>query len=86
MLTVNHCTEHGVLDGGVGEGTEGDEGVCSPIGGATVSVNQNPPPPELPETKPPNKRVYIEGPMAQAAFVPGDGLVRDLWMKRPLVL
>ena len=30
-----------VPDGGVGEGTEGSEGVCSPMEGATVSAYQN---------------------------------------------
>jgi hypothetical protein len=29
-----------VPDGGVGEGTEGAEGVCSPMEGATVSIPQ----------------------------------------------
>jgi hypothetical protein len=31
MLAANHCTERGVPDGGVREGTEGTEGVCSPV-------------------------------------------------------
>jgi hypothetical protein len=44
----------GVLDGGVGEGTEGAEGVCSTLEGATVSTGQ-PPPPELPGIGPPTK-------------------------------
>ena len=36
-------TEHGgVLDGGVGEGTEGAEGLCSPMKGATVLTGQIP--------------------------------------------
>jgi hypothetical protein len=30
MLTVNHWTEHGVLNGGVGERTEGAKEVCNP--------------------------------------------------------
>ena len=38
----SHWTELGVLDGGVGEGTEGAEGVCSPVWGATVSTGQAP--------------------------------------------
>ena len=42
MLTANHWTEHRVPDGGVGEGTEGAEGVCSPMEGATVSTGQTP--------------------------------------------
>jgi hypothetical protein len=32
----------GVLDGGVGERTEGAEGVCSPMEGAAVSTGQTP--------------------------------------------
>ena len=36
----------GVPDGGVGEGTEGAEGVCSPMEGATVSTGQTPQDPE----------------------------------------
>ena len=42
MLTGNHWTEHRVAGGGVGEGTEGPEVVCSPMGGVTVSTLQNP--------------------------------------------
>ena len=44
MLTAKHWTEHGVPDGGAGEGTEGAEGVCSPMGGrqASVSTGQTP--------------------------------------------
>ena len=42
MLAANHWTELGVPDGGVGEGTEGAEGVCSPMEGATVSTGQTP--------------------------------------------
>ena len=40
MLAANHWTEHGVPDGGVGEGTEGAEEVCSPMGGVTVPTGQ----------------------------------------------
>jgi hypothetical protein len=42
MLTANLWTEHRVPSGGVGEGTEGAEGVCSPIEGATVSTGHTP--------------------------------------------
>jgi hypothetical protein len=38
MPAANQWTEHGVPSGGVGEGTEGTEGVCSPMEGATVST------------------------------------------------
>jgi hypothetical protein len=47
MLTANHWTEHGVLNGGIRERTEGAEGVCN-------NINQ-PNPPEFPGTKPPTK-------------------------------
>jgi hypothetical protein len=39
ILTVNHWTEHRVLNGGDREGTEGAGGVCNPIGGTTISTN-----------------------------------------------
>jgi hypothetical protein len=42
MLTGKHWTEHGILNGGVREKTEGDEGVCGPIGRTTISTNQTP--------------------------------------------
>lgn len=48
MLSANHWTECVVPDGGVGEGTEGAEGVCSPMEGATVSTGQTPPPVGVP--------------------------------------
>ena len=51
MLAANHWTEHGFLNGGVRERTEGPEGVCKPIGRTTISTNQISP--ELPGTKPP---------------------------------
>jgi hypothetical protein len=57
MLPANHWTEHRILNGGVRGRTEGAEGVCSLIGGTTISNNQNPP--ELPGTKLPTKE-YIE--------------------------
>ena len=60
MLTAKHWTEHGVPDGGAGEGTEGAEVVCSPIRGGN-SVNW-PDPLELPGTGPPNKEYTWSGP------------------------
>jgi len=42
MLTANHWTENRVPNGGVRERTEGDEGVCNPIGRTTISINQTP--------------------------------------------
>jgi hypothetical protein len=41
-LTAKHWTEHGFLNVGVREMTEGAEGVCSPIGRTTLSINQTP--------------------------------------------
>ena len=40
MLSTKHWTEHGVHSGGVRERTEGDEMVCSPVGGTTISTKQ----------------------------------------------
>jgi hypothetical protein len=40
MLVVNHWTEHRVPNGGSRERTKEAEGVCSPIGGTTIWVNQ----------------------------------------------
>jgi hypothetical protein len=42
MLAANHWTEYRVPDGGIGEGTDKTEGVCSPMEGATVSTGQIP--------------------------------------------
>jgi hypothetical protein len=42
MPVANHWTECGVPDGGVEEGTEGIEVVCSRKGGARVSISQAP--------------------------------------------
>jgi hypothetical protein len=40
MLEANHWTEYGIHDGGVVEGTERAEEVCSPMGKAAVSTRQ----------------------------------------------
>ena len=53
-LAANRWTEFRIPDGRVEEGTEGTEGVCSPMEGTTVSTDQ-PRPPELPETVSPTK-------------------------------
>ena len=59
------------LDGGVGEETEGAEGVCSPMEGATVSTGQiilsSPGQDHQP-------RIHMERPMALATCVAEDGL------------
>ena len=41
-IEANPCSQPLVPDGGVGEGIKGAEGVCSPMGGATVSIGQTP--------------------------------------------
>jgi hypothetical protein len=66
MLTVNHWTEHRVSIGGVGEGTEGAEGVCNTMERATVSTSQTPGAPGVWTTC---QRVHIQEPMAPAAYV-----------------
>ena len=77
----------GVPDGGVKEGTEGAEGVCSPVGGATVSTSQTPPPLELPGTGPPTKEYTWKDPWFQPhMWQKMDGLVGHQWEERPLGL
>ena len=72
-----------VPDDGVGEGTEGAEGVYSPMGRATVSPARSPGDPRDWTT---NQRIHIEGPMAPAAYVAEDGLLRHQWEERALGL
>ena len=62
MLTANHWTEHGVPNGGVREGTEGDVVVCNPIGRTTILANETP---ELAGTKPPTKEDTWRDPWLQ---------------------
>jgi hypothetical protein len=63
MLAAKHWTEHEVPNEGVGEGTEGTERFCRPIGGATVSTCQTPM--ELPGTGPPTKEYTWRNPWLQ---------------------
>ena len=70
----------GVLDGGVREGTEGAEGVRSPMEGATVSTDQTPVARGDWTT---NQRLHMEGSIAPAAYVTGDGLVGRQWEESP---
>jgi hypothetical protein len=74
-------TEHRVPNGG--KRTEGAEGVCSPIGRTTVSLNQTP---RAPRDKTINQRVYMEGLMALAEYVAQYGLVRNQYEEKSLVL
>ena len=55
MLAANHWTEQWVLSRGIGEGTEGAEGIFSPIVGATLSTGRQTLPPEILGTGPPTK-------------------------------
>jgi hypothetical protein len=82
MLTANHWTEQRVHDRGGGEGTEGAEGICSPMDGATVSASQNPHTHRAPRNWTTNKKVHMEGPMALAK----DNFVGHQWEERPLGL
>jgi hypothetical protein len=77
MLAANHGTEHRVPNGGVREKTEGADGVCSHIGGTTISTHQMPP--ELPGTKPPTKEHTWRDPWLQLHMkqrMVTDGLIR----------
>jgi hypothetical protein len=53
MLAANYWSEGQVLNGGIRERTERDEGDCNPTGRTTISTNQSPQ--ELPGTKPSTK-------------------------------
>jgi hypothetical protein len=75
----------GVPDRGVGEGTEGAEGLRSLMEGATMSTGQTPPP-RAPRDWTTNQRVHIEGPMALDTFVTEYGLVGHQWEERSLGL
>jgi hypothetical protein len=66
MVGVNLWTEHGAPDEGVGEGSEGAEGLWNPVGEATVSTGKTPPPLGVPGDWITNQRVHMEGPMVLA--------------------
>ena len=80
MLKANHWTEHEVSDGGVGEGTEGAEGVLQPHGGGKQQC-QPARPPELLGTGPPTKEYTWKDP-----YVAEDILVGHQWEEWPLGL
>jgi hypothetical protein len=83
MLSANHWTELGEPDKEIGERTEGDEGVCSPMEEATVSTGQTSWSSWGWAT---NQRVQIEGPMAPTTYVAEYGLVGHQWEERPFGL
>jgi hypothetical protein len=75
----------GVPDGGVGEGTEGPEGVCSPMEGAAVSTGQ------IPQSSwglnhQLRNGIHMERPVVLATYVAEDALVGHQWEERPLGL
>jgi hypothetical protein len=63
MNAANHWTESRVPNGGARGRTERAEGVCNPIGEATMSTNKYPP--ELPGTKPPAREYAWRDPWIQ---------------------
>jgi hypothetical protein len=77
MLTANFWTEIGVPDAGVVVGTEGAEGVCSHMWGATMSTGQNHQ----------NSWGLDHQPnITLAAYAAEDGLVSCQWKEWPLGL
>jgi hypothetical protein len=63
--------EHRAPNEGARERTQGDKGVCNPIGGTTIRPNQLHPPPEL---------------VSLVAYVAEDGLVIHQLEEMPLIL
>ena len=80
MLPANHWTELRVPNGGDGEGTEGAEGVCSPMKGATLTIGQNP------WSSRGLDHQHMQGPMVLAVYVAENGLVGHQWEEKPLGL
>ena len=62
-----------VPNGGVGEVTEGAEGVCSPMEGATVSTCQTPPTPPSSREQSANQRMHREGRTHGSGYICGRG-------------
>jgi hypothetical protein len=80
MLAANHWSEHAVL---YGEGSEGGEAVCSPMGEQQCQLAR---PQELPGKCTTNQRVHMDRLMVLAAYVAEDGLVGHQWEERPMSL
>ena len=74
MLAANLWTEYEIPDGGVEEGTEGAEGICSPMEGSTMSTGQTPQSSQCLDYQP---KITHGG---------THGLVRHQWEERPLDL
>ena len=72
--------EHRVHNEGTREGTQGAEGVCSPLGYELTST------PRIPWDSTTNQRKHTEGLVALAEYVVEDGLVSHQKKERPLVL
>ena len=68
MITVNHWTDHGVLDREIGEGTEGTKDIYSPMGGARVSIGQ------ATRDWTTSQIIHMKEPISPAAYVAEDGL------------
>jgi hypothetical protein len=83
MLTVFHWMEHRVPYEGARESTQGGEGVCSVIGGASILTNQNSH--NSLELNNQSKKTH-GGIIALAAYVAENGLAGHQWEERPLVL
>ena len=72
-LAGNHWTEYRDPNEGVSGSIEGDEGVCNPIGRkaiSTIQTNQS-----FQRLIHQSKNIYMEEPMAPAAYVAEDGIV-----------
>jgi hypothetical protein len=78
-----------VPNGGIGEGTEGAEEVCSLMWGVTVLTCQTVPPAprsEAPRDWTTNQRVHVERPSALTTYVAEVGLVGYQWEEQSLGL
>jgi hypothetical protein len=67
----------------VREGTEGAEGFCCPMDGASVLIGQTSPGTSGDWTT--NQRIHMKQPMVLGTYV-ADGLVGHQWKERPLGL
>jgi hypothetical protein len=72
MLTVSYWMDHRAPHGGARESIQGAKGVCNPIGGKTILIN------EYPHTHPELRFL--------AAYVSEDGLVGHHWKERRIGL